>query len=66
MWAAIAPYLVKFAISLAITLLEKTGAISGLEADGVRAGTHVIEAVQSVKTYSSPSDFPQEFHQDGV
>jgi hypothetical protein len=51
MWAVVAPYLIKFGISLAITLLQKTGVISGLEADGVRAGTHVLQAVNNLKTY---------------
>ncbi len=72
MWAVIAPYLVKFGISLAITLLEKSGVISGLEADGVRAGTHVLQAVENVKTFSdndqlnpSQSDFPDNARNGG-
>ena len=51
MWAVVAPYLVKLGISLAVTLLEKSGAISEFEADGVRAGTHVLAAVNNLKTY---------------
>jgi hypothetical protein len=65
-WALIGPYLIKFGISLAITLLEKSGVISGFEADGVRAGTHVLQAVENVHTFSnndqlhpSQSDFPE-------
>lgn len=67
MWAVIAPYLVKFGISLAISLLEKMGVISGFEADGIRAGTHVLQVLKNVKTYSNNdqlnpenSDFPVE------
>jgi hypothetical protein len=66
MWAVIVPYLVKFGISLAITLLQKSGAISAFEADGIKAGTHVLAAVKNVKTYSTndqihpaSSDFPE-------
>jgi hypothetical protein len=53
-------------IKLAIALLEKTGVISSLEASGIRAGTHVIQAVENVKTYSEPSDFPDQVHKGGV
>jgi hypothetical protein len=65
MWAIIGPYVIKFGISLALSLLQRTGLINAFEADGVRAGTHVLQAVENVKTYStndqlnpSKSDFP--------
>jgi hypothetical protein len=54
MWAAVLAWLIakgpQIAVSLAITILEKTGAISTLQADGVRVGTHVIRAVENLKT----------------
>ena len=72
MWAVVAPLLVKAGISLAITLLQKSGVISDFEADGIRAGTHVLQAVQNVKTFSNNdqlnpanSDFPSQVHNDG-
>ena len=52
MWALIAPYLIKVGVSLAITLLEKTGVITSFEADGIKAGTHVIQAVENLKSYA--------------
>jgi len=60
------PWLAPLIIKLAITLLEKAGIFTPLEADAVRAGTHVIKVMESIKTYSSPSDFPSEVHADGV
>ena len=63
MWAIIAPYLIKAGISLAITLLEKSGVLSGIEADGIRAGTHVLQAVSNLKTYD---EYPDQIHKDGV
>jgi hypothetical protein len=73
MWAAILPYLVKFGISLAVSLLQKTGVINRFEADGIKAGTHVLMAVKNVKVYStndqlnpSDSDFPAEKGRDNM
>lgn len=60
MWAIIAPYIVKTAISLAITLLQKSGVLNRFEADGVRFGTHVIQATKVEDTY------PEEVHRNGV
>ena len=55
-----------------VRLLEKSGVISGLEADGIRAGTHVLQAVENVKTYSTndqlnptQSDFPNNARNGG-
>ncbi|MGB9154406.1 MAG: hypothetical protein WCD70_15120 [Alphaproteobacteria bacterium] len=57
------PLLVKYGIPLVISILQKTGIISGVEADGIKAGTHVLKAVESVKTYSQPDDFPDAVNQ---
>lgn len=53
MWAIVAPYLIKLGISLAITLLERAGVISGVEAVGIKAGTHVIQVVENLHTEDS-------------
>ena len=51
MWAILLPYLIKFGISVAVSILEKTGCINAAEKFGLKAGTHVIQAVESVQTY---------------
>ena len=48
----------KVVVPLAIALLEKAGIISSTDATLVKAGTHVLQAIESVKTYSASSDFP--------
>ena len=76
MWAPIAAYLVKnaaqIAVSLAITLLEKSGYLAKWQATGIRIGTHVLQVVENTKTYShndqldpSKSDFPAEVNSGG-
>lgn len=44
------PFLEKLALSLALTILQKTGVINSIEATGIKAGTHVIAAVSNLKT----------------
>ena len=72
LWVAVRPLLFKAAISVGITLLEKSGTLSTFQADMVRAGEHVITTVESVKTYSNnnqldpaKSDFPAQVHNEG-
>lgn len=55
-----------FAISLVVSILQRTGEINALEANGIKVGSHVIKAVEAVKTYSEPNDFPKEVHANGV
>lgn len=52
MWALVVPYLAKFGISLAITLLEKSGLLTAVEAAAVRAGTHIIQATEAAPDYN--------------
>lgn len=49
-----------WAISLIITVLQKTGAINWLEGLAIRGGLDGLEALKKVKTYSAPSDFPEQ------
>lgn len=51
MWAVIAPYLIRFGISLAVALLQRSGVLSAAEADGVRIGTHIIQATKTEDVY---------------
>ena len=49
--------LVKEAMPIAIQALQKAGVINGLEAAGIRAGTHVIQVVANTKTFAEyPND----------
>lgn len=48
MWLLI---LEKVLLPLAISILQKSGIITGFEAAGIKAGTHVIQTVESIKTY---------------
>lgn len=43
--------LIKAGVSLALTLLQKTGMINSAEAWGVRAGTHIITTTKVEDTY---------------
>lgn len=43
--------LAKQLIPVAINILEKSGVINSVEAYGIKAGTHVIQTVESIKTY---------------
>ena len=58
--------LIKYGPSLAIYILQKTGVLNEAEVVGIKAGTHVLQAVESIKTYSAPSDFPDESTRQGV
>lgn len=41
----------KFLLPLAISILQKSGVINGFEAAGIKTGTHVLQAVESIHTY---------------
>lgn len=41
----------KVLFPLALKILNKTGVISDFEESGIKAGTHVLQAVESIKTY---------------
>lgn len=49
-----------WAISLIITVLQKTGAINWLDGLAIRGGLDGLAALKKVKTYSSSSDFPEQ------
>ena len=53
MWAAALAWLaqngVQLAISIALTLLQKSGLLTKFEADGIKAGTHVLQVVNNLK-----------------
>lgn len=42
---------IKLLINIAILILQKTGVISKLEAYGIKAGTHVLTAVENIQFY---------------
>lgn len=45
--------LAKAALPLALQILQKSGQINAAEALGVKMGTHVLTAVENVKTYDT-------------
>lgn len=59
-------FLTPLLIKLALAMLQKLGVITGFDAALIKAGTHTIKAIEKIKTYSAPSDFPTEVHSDGV
>lgn len=44
------PFLEKLGMSLALSILQKTGVITSLESSGIKAGTHIIKAVENLQT----------------
>lgn len=53
MWLGL---LLKYGVPLAIYILQKTGAMNALQAFGLKAGTHVLQVVEKVKTYQEYPD----------
>ena len=47
--AWLVPLLIKYGIPLAISILQKTGVVNAAEAFGLKAGTHVIQVVSTIK-----------------
>ena len=56
----------KLLFNLLITILQKTGVLTKIEAVAVKDGDNFLRVVDHLKTYSAPSDFPSEIHQNGV
>lgn len=58
MW--LIPLLLKYALPFVLTELQKLGLISETEAIAVKLGLRVKVAVDGIKTYHAPEDFPSQ------
>lgn len=50
MLAILTPYLIKIGWSALLFLAQKLGAVSAIQADGIKIGTHILTAVENTKT----------------
>jgi len=55
MFAAIGPILAKAVFNLLINILQRSGILTGIEADAVKTGDNMLRVVEHMKTYQ---DYP--------
>lgn len=51
-------WLIPLLMKVILAILQKTGVITSLEADALKVGDKVLKAVDDVKVYSAPDDYP--------
>ncbi len=51
-------WLSQFLLSVALQYLVKSGMLTDIEAAAVKGGDKVLKAIDGIKSYSQPSDFP--------
>ena len=64
--AWIVPILVKIVLPFVVQELVKSGVLSEIQAAAVKDVASLITVLKNLKTYSSPSDFPEQVHKNGV
>lgn len=57
--------LLRYGIPVALQILTKLGFINWAERIAIKAGYSVVEAVEGLKTYSAPTDFPKQHDKFG-
>ena len=56
----VGPVVAQALFTAAVNMAKKSGIINGVEASAIKTEHDVVSAMQTLKTYSSPCDFPDQ------